>query len=86
MHRGISLLIVSLFLVASTAGASVEAPAKVLRVHGPGGPHNVLVACANLFEEKYGIEVVVRKALPHELDLKLPQQGKHQIFPLLRYG
>lgn len=75
MHRGISLLIVGLFLVVSTAGASVEAPAKVLRVYGPGGPHDVLVACANLFEEKYGIEVVVRKALPHDLDLKLPEDG-----------
>ena len=81
MHRGISLLIVGLFLVASTAWASTEAPGKVLRAYGPDGPHNVLVECASLFEEQYGIEVVVRKALPHELDLKLCSQGDPPQYP-----
>ncbi len=34
-----------------------------------------MVECASLFGEQYGIEVVVRKALPHELNLKLCSQG-----------
>ena len=68
-------LIAGLLLTITTAGASTETPAKVLRVYGPGGPHHVLTECADLFEEKHGIDVIVMKALPHDLDRKLPEDG-----------
>ena len=75
MPGAVFSLIAGLLLLATTAGASTEASGKVLRVYGPGGPHHVLEECAELFENKHGIEVLVIKALPHDLERKLPEDG-----------
>lgn len=71
-RRGIIGLIL---LFAATAAASPEIPPKTLRVYGPGGPHSVLDECADLFREKHGVNVVVARALPHDLDRKLREDG-----------
>lgn len=64
-----------IFLFAATAAASPEVPLKTLRVYGPGGPHLVLDECADLFREKHGVNVVVARALPHDLERKLLEDG-----------
>lgn len=68
-------LVGGLLLLAATAGASTENPRKTLYVYGPGGPHHVLEECADLFQEKHGVKVVVIKALPHDLAEKLGENG-----------
>ena len=68
-------VVVLLLLVTATATASTETPAKVLRAYGPGGPHRVLEECADLFKAKHGVDVVVSKALPHDLERKLREDG-----------
>jgi len=68
-------LVGGVLLLAATAGASTENPPKTLRVYGPGGPHHVLEECADLFQEKHGVNVVVIKALPHDLVEKLGEDG-----------
>ena len=75
MHGKLSSAAAGLLLVATTAWASTQMPGKVLRVYGPGGPHRALTECADLYEEKHGIPVVVTKALPHDLALRLPEDG-----------
>jgi len=73
---GKSLGILGLILLfAATAAASSENPLTTLRVYGPGGPHLVLDECADLFREKHGVNVVVTRALPHDLERKLREDG-----------
>lgn len=70
------LAVVAMLLFAERdALASTESFVKILKVYGPGGPHHVLEECATLFEEQHEIDVVVIKALPHELARKLPEDG-----------
>jgi accessory colonization factor AcfC len=64
-----------LLLYAATVAASMEVPARVLRIYGPGGPHHVLAECAELFGERHGVDVTVIKALPYELDQKVREDG-----------
>ena len=69
------VLVAVLLLQAMTSGATTEEPVKVLRVYGPGGPHHVFEECADLFSERHGVDVVVIRALPHDLEQKLRQDG-----------
>ena len=70
------LLVGSFLLYALTAAANTgPSPNKVLRVYGPGGPHHVMEECAELFQQKSGIEVIIEKALPHNLDAKIDLDG-----------
>jgi accessory colonization factor AcfC len=62
-------------MLAAASQASTDSPGKILRVYGPGGPHHVLEECANLFREQHGVEVAVIRALPHELEQKLREDG-----------
>ncbi len=62
-------------LLVATATASTDASNKVLHVYGPGGPHQVLQECADRFLEKGGVDVAVIKALPYDLERKLPENG-----------
>lgn len=62
-------------MLAATAQASTDSPRKVLRVYGPGGPHHVLEECADLFRERHGVEIAVIRALPHELEQRLREDG-----------
>lgn len=62
-------------LQVTMAGASTEASSKRLRVYGPGGPHRVMEECAKLFTEKHGVNIEVIKALPHDLEQKLREDG-----------
>ena len=68
-------VVCGLLLLAGAAGGSTEMPAKVLRVYGPGGPHHVLTECAERFREKHGLTVAVIRALPHELEQRLREDG-----------
>lgn len=68
-------LVGALLLLTATAEASNETPVKTLRAYGPGGPHRVLEECAALFREQHGVNVVVVKALPHELERRLREDG-----------
>ncbi|MDT8423734.1 MAG: substrate-binding domain-containing protein [Desulfuromonadales bacterium] len=54
-------------LLAGLAVASVETATPVLRVYGPGGPYHALSECADLYRDRYGVEVQVVRALPHDL-------------------
>lgn len=69
------VLVAGLLLQAMTAGATTEEATQTLRVYGPGGPHHVLEDCAKLYLERYGIDVAIIKALPHELEQKLREDG-----------
>lgn len=62
-------------LQVATATASADTPDKVLRVYGPGGPHHVLQECADLYLERTGVDVAIIKALPYDLERKLPEDG-----------
>jgi accessory colonization factor AcfC len=75
MLSKLSGLVSGLLLLATAATASTLSPTKVLRVYGPGGPHQVLEECAELFSERHGVKVVVTKALPHDLDERVGQDG-----------
>lgn len=59
----------------ATATASANTSTKVLRAYGPGGPHNVLQKCADLYMKKTGVDVAIIKALPADLERKLPEDG-----------
>lgn len=75
MLRHLAMSIVILLQLAATADALSEKPARTLRVYGPGGPHQVLSECAKVFSERYGIDVTVIKALPHDLDERVKHDG-----------
>lgn len=62
-------------LLALAAGAAGETSSTVLRAYGPGGPHHVLEDCADLFKAKHGVEVDIIRALPHELERRLSEDG-----------
>lgn len=62
-------------LYAFMAAANTEPTNKTLRVYGPGGPNHVMEECAGLFQQKYGIEVIIQKALPHNLDQRIALDG-----------
>lgn len=64
-----------LILWVANAAASPENPVKTLKVYGPGGPHQVLTECAEVFKERHGIDVIVTKALPHDLDERVKEDG-----------
>lgn len=70
------LILVGCFLLcAFTAAANTDATKAVLRVYGPGGPHQVMEECAALFQQQSGIEVIIQKALPHNLDARIDVDG-----------
>lgn len=69
------VLFAGLFLLAATVGAAEKAVNTVLRAYGPGGPHHVLLECAELFRKKHGVAVAVIKASPAELDEKVGEDG-----------
>ena len=69
------VLFTGLLLHGATAAASTEPSTKVLRVYGPGGPHHVLQACADLYRQRYDQDVAVIKALPYDLERKLVEDG-----------
>ena len=54
---------------------NADSSEKILRVYGPGGPHRAIVECAKLFMERHDILVEVIRALPHDLETRLPQDG-----------
>ena len=64
-----------LLLLAVINGAAASEAKPPLRVYGPGGPHLAMEEAAELFRERRGIEVAVIKALPHELDERLRDDG-----------
>lgn len=64
-----------LLLQVATATASTDTSNKTLRVYGPGGPHQVLQKCAEIFSQKSGMNVAVIKALPFDLEKKLAEDG-----------
>ena len=68
-------LVGTLLLIAASAGASTEEATKVLHVYGPGGPHHVIEECAALFGERNGVSVAVIRALPHDLERRLREDG-----------
>lgn len=57
------------------AAASTESQTKVLRAYGPGGPHHVLQECAERFRQTHGVDVQIIKALPHDLESRIPVDG-----------
>lgn len=71
--RGLLLAVVVLHAVGVTALG--DTPDKILRVYGPGGPHRVFEECADLFMASHDISVEVIKALPHDLERRLPEDG-----------
>lgn len=75
MSVRLCICLCSFLLLATSAMANVAADNRTLRVYGPGGPHRVLEECADLFEEKHGLTVLVNKALPHDLERRLREDG-----------
>ena len=71
--RGILLAVVVLHAASMTALG--DTPDKILRVYGPGGPHRVFEECADLFMASHNVAVEVIKALPHDLERRLPEDG-----------
>lgn len=69
------VLVTCFLLYVLTAAATAESLKKTLRVYGPGGPHLVMEECADLFQQKHGIEVVIQKALPHNLGERIDLDG-----------
>jgi accessory colonization factor AcfC len=70
------LMLYGVFLLqVATATASTGTQDKVLRVYGPGGPHQVLLECADLYFERTGVNVAVIRALPYDLERNLPKDG-----------
>jgi accessory colonization factor AcfC len=64
-----------LLLQVTTVNSSTVGPIDTLRVYGPGGPHHVIEECAEMFQLKHGINVEVVKALPHNLEQRLREDG-----------
>lgn len=67
-------VVIFLSFVATTQ-ATTENPVKTLRAYGPGGPHQALEECASLFKESHGVEVLITRALPHDLGRRLREDG-----------
>lgn len=68
-------LIFGMLLWSAASWATMERPLEVLRVYGPGGPHHVIDECAKLFEARHGVKVAVIRALPHDLEQRLREDG-----------
>jgi accessory colonization factor AcfC len=68
-------LFLTLLMHVAMAAASTKESDRVLRVYGPGGPHHVIEECAAIFQEQHGINVQVVRALPHNLELRLREDG-----------
>ena len=71
----IFILIVGIIFPVHGAFASPDRELITLNVYGPGGPHQALVECARLFQERMGIAVNIIKALPYDLNRKLAEDG-----------
>lgn len=69
------LIVFGWLLYAATVTTSTDASTSVLRAYGPGGPYHALTECADLFFEKHGVEVKIIRALPHDLESRLPEDG-----------
>lgn len=67
--------ILLMILSICTAQASTDIPSKVLHVYGPGGPHRAIQECADQFEQKNRTKVKVFKALPFDIEQRLPVDG-----------
>jgi accessory colonization factor AcfC len=70
-----SALFTALALLAASAFASTGSPAPVLRAYGPGGPHQALQECADLYRDLHGVSVGIIKAGPAELAKRLRTDG-----------
>ncbi len=68
-------LLVALLMSATSAWSSTAVSPKTLKVYGPGGPHHVIQECAKLFQERHGVNVLVIKALPWDLEQNISQDG-----------
>ena len=75
MTKNLAALLAGLLFLFTANSAFSDTPTNSLRVYGPGGPHKVLEECAQLFTEKHGTEVIVKKALPHDLDDLVTKRG-----------
>jgi accessory colonization factor AcfC len=75
MFVKIGLFFGLLLLQAATVGSSTVDLGVTLHVYGPGGPHHVIEECAELFQERHGVNVKVVKALPHNLERRLREDG-----------
>lgn len=69
------LLVTAVLLHLAAGMAVADLPVKVLRAYGPGGPHEVLEKCAELYRQSSGVAVEVIRALPHDLARRLPEDG-----------
>ena len=65
----------AVLLQIATSTAAADTQNKMLRVYGPGGPHHVLQECADIYLDRTGVDVAVIKALPYDLERKLPEDG-----------
>ncbi len=74
VRQGIKAIF-ALLLFTTVATATDEPFPNALRVFGPGGPHRVLDECAQLYSERSGVDVVVSKALPHNLNHLVSEHG-----------
>jgi accessory colonization factor AcfC len=70
-----SLFRIAIFVGLLGAALPVSASTPTLRVYGPGGPHHVLEECAEIFEQRHGIAVVVAKARPDTLADQIRSDG-----------
>ena len=68
-------LIILMILSICTAQASTDLPSKVLRVYGPGGPHHAIQECADIFGQSSQTKIEVLKALPFDIEQRLPLDG-----------
>lgn len=69
------VLFLGLILHVASVTALADTNNKILRVYGPGGPHHVMEECAELFQKRTGVMVSVVRALPYDLEKKLPEDG-----------
>lgn len=68
-------LFLGLLLTTTLAWGMPDSGEALLRVYGPGGPYHVIQECATRFAERQGIEIVVIRALPGELERRLASDG-----------
>lgn len=57
------------------ASTSARTSGPMLVAYGPGGPHEALQECAELFRERHGVTVAVVKGSPRELERKIREDG-----------
>jgi len=71
----VPIVLAGLLLLAKTAAASMAGTAEHLVAYSPGGTHEVLVECAERFQQRHGVIVDVLKASPGELSWKFREDG-----------